>query len=228
MSQLPSGRALPVTPLFQTALTHASYAGENGCVDNERLEHLGDAVLQLYTTTRLYRDHPDLSVKDLTELRKAAVNNARLAMLARQIGLPAELRLGIGEDKSGGRDKGGILADAMEAVIGAVFLEDGAEAAQVEVEAALSLLGPGLTGFRSARTRLQEWWQAHYKQPPPYGEASQEGPAHHPVFEVGLQFPDLDLDVRGQGRTKTDAHEDAAAQALMALEGLGRLAAGAE
>jgi ribonuclease III len=228
VSQLPSGRPLPTTPLFQTALTHASYAGEHGCVDNERLEHLGDAVLQLYTTTRLYRDHPDLDVKDLTELRKRAVNNGRLAVLARQIGLASELRLGVGEDKSGGRDKGGILADAMEAVIGAVFLEEGAAAAQVEVEAALSLLGPGLTGFRSARTRLQEWWQAQYKQPPPYGDPTSEGPAHELVFEVSLEVSELELAVVGRGRTKTDAHEDAAARALIELERTGRITNGAE
>ncbi|KZE91094.1 ribonuclease III [Microbacterium sp. TNHR37B] len=171
--------------LLSLALTHRSYAYENGAIPhNERLEFLGDSILGQAVTVHLFTRHPELDEGSLAKRRASVVSTVALAEVARTIGLGEHLRLGRGEDQTGGRDKDSILADTMEAVFGATFLSAGAEAATTLV---LRLLEPLLAdparygAAMDPKTSLQELAARLSLSPPTYAITA-EGPDHHRRF----------------------------------------------
>lgn len=210
--------------LREAALTHRSYAFERGLsVTNERLEFLGDAVLGLVVTDLAYRRFPDLTEGDLAKLRAAIVNMSALADVARQVGLGELLLLGKGEEQSGGRDKNSILADALEAVLGAVYLDRGLGVARRLIE---RLFWPRMLAYvrgegeRDYKTILQELASQDYRELPEY-RLEERGPDHQKeftatVFLGGRRFG------RGRGRSKKEAEQEAARQAFERLTAAGR------
>ncbi len=209
--------------LLTLALTHRSYAYENGHLPtNERLEFLGDSVLSIVVTERLYRDHPDRPEGQLAKLRSSVVNMHALAGVAATLGGPvglgAYLYLGRGEDLTGGRTKPSILADATEALIGAVYLEHGLETARELVHRLFDallrnapLLGAGLDW----KTSLQELTAASDLGVPEY-RIAEEGPDHLKMFTATAVVAGRDLG-SGVGRTKKEAEQKAAELAWHAL-----------
>jgi ribonuclease-3 len=209
--------------LLRQALTHASFGHEKRqkLPDNQRLEFLGDAVLQLAVTAELYRRLPELTEGQLTVLRARLVRKEHLQTLAQQLNLGEHLILGRGEENSQGRQRGSILADAMEAVIGAVFAESGWDNARAII---LRLLEPSLTAISSEsdatganpKGALQEKLQAEGELPPVYRCLSETGPAHARVYEVVVEWQGRELG-RGEGASKKEAETRAAQAALGAL-----------
>ena len=204
--------------LLTLALTHRSYAYENGGLpNNERLEFLGDSVLGLVVTESLYRDHPDMAEGQLAKLRAAVVNMRALASVARGLGVGDYLLLGRGEEATGGRDKNSILADTMEAVIGATYLSAGPEAA---TELVLRLTKPLLAdperygAAMDPKTSLQELAARVGATPPRYSvEAS--GPDHDRRFVATVIVGDVSM--TGAGSSKKTAEMAAALSAWRTL-----------
>jgi ribonuclease-3 len=208
--------------LLTLALTHRSYAYENGGLPtNERLEFLGDSVLSIVVTERLYRDHPDLPEGQLAKLRASVVNMHALAGVAATLGddgLGAHLYLGRGEELTGGRTKASILADATEALIGAVYLEHGLETARDLVHRLFDalmqgapLLGAGLDW----KTSLQELTAASELGVPEY-RIAEDGPDHLKTFTATAVVAGRELG-SGDGRTKKEAEQKAAELAWRTL-----------
>jgi ribonuclease-3 len=208
--------------LLDLALTHRSYAYENGGLPtNERLEFLGDSVLSVVITERLYRDHPELPEGQLAKLRASVVNSHALAGVAASLGedsLGDYLYLGRGEELTGGRAKASILADATEALIGAVYLEHGLEPARELVHrlfagllASAPLLGAGLDW----KTSLQELTAASDLGVPEY-RITEAGPDHLKVFTATAVVAGRELG-SGEGRTKKEAEQKAAELAYQTL-----------
>ncbi|SMC17442.1 RNAse III [Desulfacinum hydrothermale DSM 13146] len=214
--------------LLRQALVHRSFAHENPQAvsgDNERLEFLGDAVLSVTMAHLLVERFPDLNEGDLSRLRASLVNERRLAQVGRAMGLGDLLRLGKGEEQSGGRRKPSLIADAVEAVLGALYLDGGLEAAFRVVR---KFLGPFLEEEAEAsdplrkldkdfKTRLQEITQARFRRAPAYAVEGEEGPDHDKIFHVAVTLDEQVL-ARGSGRSKKAAEQDAARKALDALE----------
>lgn len=205
--------------LMEQALSHRSYCAENpGTESNERLEFLGDSVLGLVVTRYVYDRYPDQPEGELAKVRAAVVNAATLAELAVEIDLGRALRLGRGEDASGGRVKASILADAMEAVIAAVYLD--ADFATVET-AVLALLEDRIVeeavgpGGRDFKTRLQELAAQRYDQVPRY-QIRDEGPDHAKWFHATVALGG-DTWGTGEGRSKKQAEQAAARAAWREL-----------
>ena len=206
--------------LLDLALTHRSFAYENNLTThNERLEFLGDAVLQLAVTEELYAAHPGLPEGDLARRRAATVNTRALALIASRVDLGAYVKLGRGEDLSGGRSKASILADTTEAVIGAVHLSCGQDVSRRFV---LDLLRPLLDSdeFLEAgydfKTRLQEI-AAETASVPVY-RITEAGPEHQKVFTATVTVPDV-VTATGEGPSKKDAELVAAQHAVRAVLG---------
>jgi len=205
--------------LLTRALTHRSYAYEHGGLPhNERLEFLGDSVLGLVVTDSLYTTHPDLPEGQLAKLRAAVVNRTALATVARTLGLGDALLLGRGEEGTGGRDKESILADTMEAVIGAAYLAGGLPAGSRLVHSLLDPLmaaslhlGAGLDW----KTSLQELTAGLGLGVPDY-EVDEEGPDHAKTFRATARASSRTLG-SGSGRSKKEAEQRAAEQAWTAL-----------
>jgi len=177
------------------ALTHSSHANEVDQVaeDNERLEYLGDAVLELTVSEMLYSRFPEAAEGMLTRLRAGLVSEPALAAVARDLGLDTLILLGKGEEAQGGRERDSILSDALEAVFGAVFLDGGYEAAKQSVAAVLSQRVPDLPESpreKDPKSRLQELTQNLFKARPVYALAQSLGPEHAKTFEVELTLPD--------------------------------------
>jgi ribonuclease-3 len=202
------------------ALTHRSYANElPDAMDNERFEFLGDAVLSLAVSHYLLRVRPDADEGILTQLRSELVNEARLAEVARSLQLGEHLLLGRGEARSGGKDKASLLADSLEALFGAVFLDGGYACAAMVIE---RLLGPYLDSAANQaegdhKTRLQELLQGRRAPRPHYRLALASGPDHQRHYEVEVLVADQILG-RGTGGSKKRAEQAAAGQALQNLE----------
>jgi ribonuclease III len=198
--------------LLERALTHRSYAYENGGLPtNERLEFLGDSVLGVVVTETLYLTHPDLSEGHLAKLRAAVVNARALAGVGRSIGLGSYIKLGRGEDTTGGREKASILSDTVEAVIGAVHLSGGLESSASVVHLlfdplieAASAMGAGLDW----KTSLQELSAEHGLGVPEYLIAD-EGPDHMKTFTAQVRVADRRYG-NGVGRSKKEAEQAAA------------------
>jgi ribonuclease-3 len=205
--------------LAERAVTHRSFAYENGGLPtNERLEFLGDAVLGLVVTEELYLRYPELPEGQLAKLRAAVVNSRALAGVARGLGVGDYLRLGRGEQGSGGRDKSSILADALEALIGALYLARGADAARTWVLDAFSelleeaaKLGAGLDW----KTSLQELAAGRALGVPEY-EVDEAGPDHAKTFTATAVVGGREVGA-GEGRSKKEAEQRAAEVAWTAL-----------
>ena len=206
--------------LLLNALTHSSYANENreeGVPSNERLEFLGDSVLGFTAAKHLYAGEPSPPEGKMTRLRAELVCEHSLYGVARELDLGAYLRMGHGEEKNGGRQRASILADATEAVIAAIFLDGGIEAAVSFVER--MVLSPEAVKAHHAsdyKTELQELVQRKPDQQLKYTDAGESGPDHDKVFlsEVSLNG---ELIGRGSGRTKKEAEQAAACRALERL-----------
>jgi ribonuclease-3 len=199
------------------ALVHRSWCAEHpGHPSNERLEFLGDSVLGLVVTDHVYRVHADLDEGDLTEIRKTVVNSVALAGVAADLGIGAHLLLGKGEELSGGREKSSILADATEAIIGAVYLASGFEGAE---DLVLRILGSRLATARTDgadhKSRLQELAAHRFGAPPRY-TVEATGPDHARTFFVTVSIADTPYG-HGEGRSKKTAEQAAAQAAFDAL-----------
>jgi ribonuclease III len=205
--------------MMDLAMTHRSFAYENGGLPtNERLEFLGDSVLGVIITEELYTRHPDLPEGQLAKLRAAVVNSRALAVVGRTVEIGRYLKLGRGEQASGGRDKSSILADAVEAMIGAYYLDRGTEATRVLV---LRLFADALDGAASLgagldwKTSLQELAAERTLGAPEY-VVVESGPDHQKVFEAKLLLGSAIVG-EGRGHSKKEAEQIAAAQAWTAL-----------
>lgn len=203
--------------VFAQAVTHPSYANERGIPDNQRLEFLGDAVLQLTVSELLYRRFPQLREGELTRFRAALVREPALAARGRALRLGTLIRLGAGEPQKALREQDSILCDTYEAVVGALFLEDGFEVAREfvarEVDAEIEEIGAA-PWLADPKTVLQESLQERGRVPT-YRVLRVEGPDHRPQFEVAAFDGDEELG-RGVGRSKRLAEEAAAKAALNA------------
>lgn len=205
--------------LLDRALTHRSWAFEHGAVPNERLEFLGDAVLALVVTDEVFHAHPDQQEGRLAKVRSAAVKTGSLAAIAREIGLGRFVKLGRGEDASGGQDKDSILADTLEAVIGAVYLDRGFATAYELVQRLFAERLADLAELEAAldyKTSLQELSAAQYEQLPQY-VVEDEGPDHEKLFTAEVHI-DGRVIGRGEGRSKKQAEQRAAREAFQALQ----------
>jgi len=202
------------------ALTHRSWCAEHpGEPSNERLEFLGDAVLGLIVTDHIFGRFPKLPEGQLAKVRASVVSSASLSIVGESIRLGEELRLGRGEEVSGGRSKPSILADAVEAVIGAIHLDGGFESASRFV---LSQLGEQIDeaarrpGAGDYKTQLQEMAAGSGLQPPIY-EVTSTGPEHNKLFHATVRLHE-DIAGSGKGSSKKEAEQDAARDALQASE----------
>lgn len=205
--------------LLLLALTHRSFAYENGGIPtNERLEFLGDSILGQAVTVRLFTDHPDLDEGELAKRRASLVSSAALAEVARTVGLGPFIRLGRGETMTGGADKPSILADTVEAIIGAVYLDRGGE---VATEFVLRLIGPLMADtdrFGAAmdpKTSLQEIAARRGSAAPVY-TVTESGPDHSKHFVATVVVGDL-VTASGEGSSKKQAEMAAALEAWTAL-----------
>ena len=201
--------------ILAQALTHKSYANEKKGIikDNERLEFLGDAVLDLSISHLIMERFPDLSEGDMSKLRASVVNENYLAMMAEEFELNQYLLLGHGEELSGGRNKPSILADSFEAVIAAIYLDGGFDAAFKTVSRHFIDLLSKTDLYGDYKTRLQELTQERLKCMPSYTLKSTSGPDHARVFEVELHIEGK-LYGDGKGKTKKEAEQKAAKEAL--------------
>ena len=206
--------------LLDRALTHRSWAFENGSVEpNERLEFLGDAVLALVVTDEVFHAHPEEQEGRLAKVRSAAVKTGSLAGVARELGLGDYVKLGRGEASSGGRNKDSILADTLEAVIGAVYLDRGFATAYDLVQRLFASRLADLAEMEAAldyKTSLQELSAAQYEQLPQY-VVEDEGPDHEKLFTAEVHI-DGRVIGRGEGRSKKQAEQRAAREAFQALQ----------
>lgn len=202
--------------LLELAVTHCSKGTDN----NERLEFLGDSVLNLTISAVLYDRYPKLEEGELTRLRASLVKKDTLARLARELELGEFLRLGTGELKSGGFERDSILADALEAVLGAVFLDAGIDEARSTI---LNVYGGTLERIRpdtvqkDPKTRLQEYLQKRVFSTPIYKVVEVTGEAHNQRFRVECIVPGLEEPVQGVGKSRRNAEQQAAAKALELL-----------
>ncbi len=205
--------------LLRQAFTHRSYLNENkgvGFTDNERLEFLGDAVLQLAVTNHLFNIYPDTSEGDLTSYRSALVNTQTLSRTAAEIGMGEYLLLSHGESRDTGRARTIILADAFEALVGAIYLDQGFAAAERFIAAKIfPLIADVVAGkaWLDAKSRFQESAQEHTGITPIYKTTKETGPDHDRVFTVGV-YLGKELAASGEGPSKQEAEQEAARKAL--------------
>ena len=204
--------------LLETALTHPSYGGDHHVPHYQRLEFLGDAVLELAVSRYLYFEFPQIDEGKLTRIRAGLVREETLCRAARRLGLGEHIRLSVGEDRSGGRSKPSILCDVMEAVLAAVYLDGGFDAAVNVIRRALAeeLLPEGLEDHLDAKSRLQEILQRGGEMPK-YAFLSMEGPPHAPQFRYSVMVGERVLG-EGAGTSKQNAQQNAARDALKRLE----------
>lgn len=203
--------------LLARALTHRSFGADH----NERLEFLGDAVLSLAVSSLLFERFSGSDEGDLTRVRAHLVREDSLHRMALQLGLPDVVRLSEGEARGGGAQRASILADALEAVIGAVFLDAGFEAARELVQRLFGevIAGTEIGGWaKDAKTELQEWLQARRLPVPTYRISATRGQAHAQTFEVECMVPALGLTQAGEGRSRRQAEQEAARRMLDVLK----------
>ena len=208
-----------------TALTHTSFVKGDGkqAKHNERMEFLGDAVLELCVSEHLYHAHPDMQEGRMTKTRARLVCEQALFQAAEKLGLPAHLRLGHGEEVTGGRQKPSVVSDALEAVIGAVFLDGGMDAARAFVIGrVIRLLEDADVGTndRDYKTRLQEYVQRDHIGTLRYELTGTAGPEHQKLFSMRVLLSDETIG-EGQGESKQRAGQAAAKDALARLAGQG-------
>jgi ribonuclease-3 len=221
------GYAFADPALFQLCLTHKSFANENphaGGGHNERLEFLGDAVLDFVVSDLLVDRHPDLAEGELSKMRAGLVTESSLADIAREIGLGDLLRIGRGEDQSGGRNKSSILSDALEALLAGVYLDSKSGTGSAAVYRVIERLfasrmegGAAEPGSFDFKTELQERVQKAFRETVRYRIVQEEGPDHEKTFEAAVIFRDREHG-RGRGRSKKQAEQAAAKSALDGLQ----------
>lgn len=205
--------------LFKQALTHSSYANEhrldhNSC--NERLEFLGDAVLELSSSEFLYKKYQNLPEGDLTKTRASIVCEPTLALCAGELSLGEYLLLGKGEEASGGRNRNSVVSDAMEALIGAIYLDGGFASAKEFVERFILNDVEHKKLFYDSKTILQEIVQGHTDGTLTYVLLKEEGPDHNKSFEVSAMLDGQEIG-RGIGRTKKSAEQRAAYRGILTI-----------
>jgi ribonuclease III len=211
------GHAFAQPGLLVRALTHRSFGIEH----NERLEFLGDAVLNMAVSAMLYQRFSGSDEGDLTRVRAHLVREDSLHRAALALGLPQVVRLSDGETRGGGAQRASILADALEALIGAAFLDGGFDAAQQVVRRLFGELIDSTeidNWSKDAKTELQEWLQARRLAVPVYRIAATRGQAHAQTFEVECEVPALALVERGEGRSRRSAEQQAARRMLEGLK----------
>jgi ribonuclease III len=204
--------------LLELAFIHRSYLNESKDVEesNERLEFLGDSILSFVVSEHLYNTYPDFDEGILTNLRSLVVNTKSLAKMAKILNFGSNLKLSRGEEDSGGRANDSILANTFEAVIGAIFLDLGADAVKTFLH---TVLIPEIAAyvekrvFKDPKSLLQEHVQARKQNSPQYKVLHEEGPAHAKLFTIGV-FVGENLVGEGKGKSKQEAEEQAAEQAL--------------
>ena len=202
--------------LLRQALTHRSFSSDH----NERLEFLGDSVLSLAVSDLLYQRLSDLPEGDLSRVRANLVRQETLHQLSVDLGLPDMIRLGEGEMRSGGQKRPSILADALEAVIGAVYLDAGFTVAQGLVQRLFKALeiNPAMDAIgKDPKTELQEWLQARKMKVPLYRVVGTQGAAHKQIFDVECEVIELNLAERGSGGSRRAGEQAAAAAMLQSL-----------
>ena len=208
--------------LLENALTHSSYANEHrgkSLPSNERLEFLGDSILGLVVADHLFRNYPDLPEGDLTRIRASLVCESSLVEVAKALELGKHLKLGRGEESGGGRERPSILADAVEAVLAAVYLDSGiGQARKLINRLVLSQNWEAHTASRDYKTALQELVQRESGQVLSYHLTGESGPDHAKTFQMEVQRNGQRLGT-GTGRSKKEAEQAAARAALQALEG---------
>jgi len=210
------GYASRDSTLIEAALTHRSAGGEN----NERLEFLGDGVLNCVIADLLYREFPRADEGELSRLRATLVRGEALAEVASTLDLGAQLRLGSGEMSSGGFRRESILADALEALFGAIYLDGGFDEARAAIE---RLMLPRIEALpapaelKDPKTRLQEYLQARGLALPQYGIEEVEGESHNQLFTASCAVNALSVRASGQGNSRRRAEQEAARQVLEAL-----------
>jgi len=210
------GREFRDPALLARALTHRSFSGAN----NERLEFLGDALIGFFIADALYAQRPRAEEGDLSRWRSSLVRERSLAAIARRLGLGDHLRLGEGELKSGGWRRDSVLADAVEAVVAAVYLDGGFEAAQQTCHAlfAQDLADlPEAETLKDPKTRLQEWLQGRSRPLPLYEVLEESGPAHRRYFRVRASLADEDRAADASGGSRRVAEQQAASDLLESL-----------
>lgn len=213
--QIRLGYAFRDENLLQRAMTHRSFGADH----NERLEFLGDSVLNLVVAHLLFDRLANMPEGDLSRVRANLVKQETLHQLALHLELPGRMRLGEGELKSGGTRRASILADALEALIGAVYLDGGFDAAQALVQrlfAKVEIRPDMQAAEKDPKTQLQEWLQGRKLPLPRYTVIGTSGAAHRQTFEVACEVPDLKKHERGTGASRRAA-EQAAAAALLAI-----------
>ncbi len=211
------GHRFRAADLLERALTHRSFGADH----NERLEFLGDAVLSLAVSSLLFERFGGSDEGDLTRVRAHLVREDSLHRMALQLGLPEALRLSEGEARGGGAQRASILADALEAVIGAVFLDAGFDAARALVQRLFGevIAGSEIGGWaKDAKTELQEWLQARRLPVPGYRILATRGQAHAQTFDVECAVPALGLTQSGEGRSRRQAEQEAARKMLDVLK----------
>jgi len=207
--------------LLARALTHRSYVNEHpeALEDNERLEFLGDAVLDFMVGAYLYHHYPEMPEGDLTRMRSALVHTGQLAMYASQINLGVAIRLGKGEEQAGGRDRTAILCDTFEALVGAIYLSAGIDGVRDFIK---PLLEPAASDIlvnhkiEDPKSQLQEWSQANGLSTPVYNTKSISGPDHNKIFEVEVII-NQKIYGTGSGHSKQAGAKQAAREALQKI-----------
>jgi ribonuclease-3 len=204
--------------LLEQALTHRSASKNN----NERLEYLGDSFLSFAIARRLYDLRPEDTEGDLSRARAALVKESSLAAIGQSLGIDSELVLGAGELRSGGAQRGAVLADAVEAVIGAVLLDGGTVAAEALIDLLFAerlVALPDAATLKDAKTRLQEWLQGRGLRLPSYAVESVHGRDHEQTFIVSCEVTEKNAHTTGQGPSRRRAEQEAAAAMLLVLTG---------
>lgn len=206
--------------LLRQALTHSSYANEhrmNKHYNNERLEFLGDAVLEIISSDYLFKNYPKLQEGELSKKRASMVCEPTLAKCAQAIPLGKYLFLGKGEDLTGGRERDSIVSDALEAVIGAIYLDSDLEHAKTFIDTYILNDIENKILFHDSKTKLQELVQAKFKKAVVFETVDAKGPEHSRIFVVQAKMEDIVLG-EGEGRTKQSAGQDAAYKAILRLK----------
>jgi len=204
--------------LLREALTHKSYSTERGqAAHNERFEFLGDSVLGLVVSYYLFTEHPSQDEGYLSKLKSVLVSRSNLACWAASLNLGEHLYLGAGEQQTGGTKRGSILSNTFEALIGAIYLDGGFEAASAFVRRRLQREDMGGMEERDYKSALQEIVQKRLKRPPEYEIITAEGPEHDKVFTVRVLVGKKALGI-GSGKNKKEAHQAAARNAIIYLE----------
>ena len=202
--------------LLSLALTHRSFSRNH----NERLEFLGDALLGMFIANELFKKFPEAAESDLTRLRASLVKQETLALLAKQLDLGRHIRFGIGEHRSGGGQKDSLLANAMEALIGAIYLDSDLESCRRFIGAVYASLLDGLTMEnipKDPKSELQEYMQANKKSLPAYNVIAEEGEAHNKMFTIECCVEGLAKPIVAKGRSKRTAEQTAARTALQMI-----------